>query len=149
MTGATGRHIIDPAPLISIEQAAADRAYFMQMAAREKKPEPSKAQIRREQLSNKRKEFAAKIDRAEQLREQGTPDTRIATLVGIAPKTITKYLGPTGAKCAPLPEAERKLKQRTARMMRQQGASFAEIGRVLGVTKQGVRLWFQDDGVAA
>lgn len=149
--------LFDPQPIISPEQAAADRAAFLEMA---KDPIFQKTVWQRKRLKPTeppkpsegiipRGDTAEKIERAQELRDAGWSDKAIAKEVNISNQTITRYLGPNqNTRTQRLSKAESERRIALAIHQRREGRSQAEIAAALDVSQQTVCNWFKARGIA-
>ena len=141
-------HIFDPKPLISPEQAAADRAAFLEISRQyrpKREPQAKPKERTGPTLAERRETTRINLKEAERLRAEGVTDHAISAGLGISRSTIRRYLGPPPHRKG-VEHPERKNLEPQARHLRGQGWSYRRIGREIGVHHWTVQTWVEGAG---
>jgi hypothetical protein len=125
------------------EQAFLDRA---DRERRERRNRQAKESKERAKPVNPQERIEELLPQAVRMRELGISDVSICQSLHVGRETLVDRIGPPPRKQTQrLSDEEREAKKSHAKDLRAEGMSFAEIALKVGMSKEGVRLWFQSE----
>lgn len=141
MKGLTGHALMDHTPIISKEQAAADKEWTIQ-AVKDGRLRATTRREAEEGVAPAAAQRGTTTDSAEveMMRRQGYPDTQIAEHLGVSTKTLRNRHGKKRSRCDV--DARRSL-VREARELLEAGATKTAAAEAIGVPRSTMTMWLE------